>query len=136
MSPKEIVSQFVAAINKHDNDACFELMAEDFWFIDSEGRVYDGRKKSYWPDYFEIVPDCKISISEVLVSGNTVVLLGTASGTCTPDGTLIPENHWNTPAAWRAVVVDDQVKEWQVFADNEPIRVIMRRYSRSGAPGP
>jgi ketosteroid isomerase-like protein len=130
MSPKEVVSQFVAAINSHNNDACLRLMAQDFRFTDSEGRVFEGRKKEFWPDYFRIVPDYKISISEVLTSGDTVVLLGTASGTYTPDGTLNPADYWSTPAAWRAVVVNEKVKEWQVFADNEPIRAIMKRYSR------
>jgi ketosteroid isomerase-like protein len=131
MSVKDIANQFVAAINNHDNDVCYELMSEDFRFIDSEGKSYDGRKKSFWPDYFEIVPDYKISISEVLVSGNTVVLLGSASGTYTPDGTLNPDDYWSTPAAWRAVIVGDRIKEWQVYADNKPIREIMKKYKSS-----
>jgi ketosteroid isomerase-like protein len=135
MDVKDIANQFVSAINKHDIDVCYELMSEDFRFIDSEGRIFEGRKKSFWLDYFGIVPDYKISISEVLVSGNTVVLLGTASGTYTPDGTLNPDNYWNTTAAWRAVIIGDRIKECQVYADNEPIRAIMRRYSRSGTPG-
>ena len=33
--------------------------------------------------------------------------------------------------AWRAVVKDNKIAVWQVFADNEPIRAIMRRYSAS-----
>ncbi|HEY1939222.1 MAG TPA: nuclear transport factor 2 family protein [Candidatus Angelobacter sp.] len=37
------------------------------------------------------------------------------------------ENFWKTPAAWRAVVKDGKIAVWQVFADNEPIRAIMRK---------
>jgi hypothetical protein len=35
------------------------------------------------------------------------------------------ENHWNAPAAWRAVVRDGLIAEWQVYADNQSARKIM-----------
>jgi hypothetical protein len=38
------------------------------------------------------------------------------------------ENFWKTPAAWLAEVKDGKIALWQVFADNEAIRVIMRKY--------
>ena len=37
------------------------------------------------------------------------------------------ENFWKTPAAWRAVVKEGKIAVWQVFADNEPIRAVMRK---------
>jgi hypothetical protein len=37
------------------------------------------------------------------------------------------ENRWETPAAWRAVVEGGLVAEWRVYADNEPMRELMRR---------
>jgi SnoaL-like domain len=37
------------------------------------------------------------------------------------------QNFWKTPAAWRAVVKDGRISIWQVYADNEPIRAIMRK---------
>jgi hypothetical protein len=40
---------------------------------------------------------------------------------------LRPENHWTTPAAWRASIRDGLIAEWRVYADNEPIRQIMRQ---------
>ncbi len=39
------------------------------------------------------------------------------------------ENSWTMPAAWRAVVKDGKIALWQIFADNEPIRAIMRKNS-------
>jgi hypothetical protein len=39
------------------------------------------------------------------------------------------QNYWKTPAAWRAVVKDGRISIWQVYADNEPIRAIMRKGS-------
>lgn len=131
MSVKNVVNQFIRAINESDLEAIFKLMAEDHRFIDSGGQVFEGREdmKQGWVRYFNMVPDYKISISAVFVSENSVVLLGKASGTYTPDGTLKPENKWETPGAWRAVVSGDKVKEWQVYADNDPIREVMRKDS-------
>ena len=130
MGALETANRFVAAINSHINEDCLKLMADDFRFIDCLGTVYDGRDINFWPDYFNIVPDYRINISETAVSGNTVVLMGEACGTYTPDGTVRVEDYWTTPAAWRAVIVDDKIKEWQVFTDNQPIRKIMRRYHK------
>jgi limonene-1,2-epoxide hydrolase len=48
-----------------------------------------------------------------------VILLGMARGTYVG-------KTWSTPAAWRAKVHDDRVAEWRVYADNEPLRQLMR----------
>jgi limonene-1,2-epoxide hydrolase len=58
---------------------------------------------------------------------SVVVMLGKARGTYSTDGTLKAENRWETPAAWRAVVEGGLVAEWRVYADNEPMRELMRR---------
>ena len=106
MSVQEVAKEFVTAINRHDVDAIYALMAEDHRFIDSMAMVISGRDdmRKAWIGYFDIVPDYLITISEVLASGNTVVLLGIASGTYTSHGILKPENHWQTPAAWRSAL--------------------------------
>jgi hypothetical protein len=39
---------------------------------------------------------------------------------------LRPENHWEIPAAWKAVIADEKIKLWQVFADNTPVEKIAR----------
>ena len=56
-------------------------------------------------------------------------IFGSAQGTFSKDGQLRKENFWHTPAAWRAVVKDNKLALWQVYADNEPIRAIMRKSS-------
>jgi hypothetical protein len=33
---------------------------------------------------------------------------------------------WKVPAAWRAVVRDGLIAEWQVYVDNEPLRASLR----------
>jgi len=129
MDALKIVIEFVAAINKHSVKAMSELMADNHRFIDTDGAEVEGRipMKQGWISYFEMVPDYKITVTETFKSGNRVMLLGEASGTFTTYKMLKPENAWKTPAAWRAVVDNGKVTEWQVYADNKPLREIMRR---------
>jgi len=127
MNIEDIANQFIEAINDHDVDSLCGLMTEDHTFIDSGGDVYKGieNMRRAWSDYFKMFPDYTIDAPEFVVSGDTIVLLGKASGTCSVDGTMKAENRWEIPAAWKAVVADDKVKLWQVFADNAPIMEIM-----------
>ena len=127
---KDVINKFVEAINNHDIEAIYELMAEDHRFVDSMGRTVDGRDemKKSWVAFFEIVPDYNITISETFDSNDKLVLLGNASGTYTEDGNLRDENRWKTQAAWRAVVEEGKIAEWKVFGDNEAIRRVIRKY--------
>ena len=129
-----VARQFVEVINRGDVEAICDLMTEDHLFIDTTGKVCDGREKmkKAWIRYFAIIPDYLVDISETLVSGNTVALIGKASGTYAPDGQIRSENHWVVPAAWRAVIAGDKVKEWQIFADLEAVQEIARREKESG----
>ena len=128
--PRDVIEEFVNAINGHDIDAIYEFMAEEHRFIDSMGRAVAGRDemKKSWIAFFKIVPDYTISISETFNSDNIFVLLGHASGTYTQDGNLRQENQWETQAAWRAVVEGDQILEWKVYGDNQAIRKVIRKY--------
>jgi ketosteroid isomerase-like protein len=120
---------FVESINRHDVEAIADLLCEDHLFVDSEGSEVRGRQamRRGWAGYFAIVPDYAVAVERTFVSGNTVVLLGRASGSYAPDGRLLEANRWSTPAAWRAEVADGRVAAWQVYADNGPIRRLMRR---------
>ena len=129
MNGVQTARRFVDAINDHDIDALYGLMAGTHRFTDSMGMEVSGREamKLGWIGYFKMVPDYQIDIEETFDDADTVVFLGRASGTYTVSGTLKMENFWKTPVALRAVVDDGKVTEWQVYADNEPIRQIMRR---------
>jgi len=118
---------FVEAVNAHDPAAIVALSTADHRFIDSRGKQIAAEKlAAAWQGYFRMVPDYRIAVTRWIADGDTVVALGTASGTFTSDGTIRPENACSTPAAWRALIRDGKVAEWQVYADNEPIREIMR----------
>jgi hypothetical protein len=142
-SAESVAQAFVRAINRQDVDGLAALMAPEHRFVDSLGNVVEGREKmrKAWAAYFRMVPDYSIAVEETLCDGPLVLMLGLAQGTYvhtvdvdlpmgTPahsaDGKLRPENRWETPAAFRAFVEDGLMAEWRVYADNEPIRRLMR----------
>lgn len=129
MKPEEVALKFIDTINSCDAEALGKLMTEDHLFIDPGDTTGEGRAHMIegWKWYYGMVPDYRCEVTETFVSGNVVALLGRAMGTYSKDGTLKKENYWNIPAAWRAVIEGDKVKQWQVYADNDPLRRIMER---------
>jgi ketosteroid isomerase-like protein len=127
----DVVQRFVERINAGDAPGLSALSTEDHRFIDSLGNAVIGREKiqSGWTGYFGMVPDYRLAAKQWLIDGDVVVMLGTASGTYSPDGSVRPECHWSTPVCCRSVVKGDLLVEWRVYADNEPIRQLMRTNS-------
>lgn len=123
------VLKFEQLINSQKAEAVCSLLTEDSAFIDSLGNRVEGlaRLRGAWDGYFKMVPDYTISHEEIFANGNTVAMLGSAQGTYAPDTHIKKENFWKVPAAWKAVVKNGKIALWQVFADNEPIRAIMRK---------
>jgi ketosteroid isomerase-like protein len=123
-----LTRSFVDAINAHDVTAIAALTTPDHRFIDSLGHTIPAEQlRGAWEGYFRMVPDYRIEVTRWIVDDNTVVAFGTASGTYTIDGKPHPENAWSTPAAWRALLRHGKIAEWQVYADNEPMRALMRQ---------
>lgn len=129
MTPEEVAVSFVEAINSKQIDKLSELMTKDHVFINSDGTEYLGRERMSegWVEYFAMVPDYRIEVKETLTRGNTVVLLGIATGTFSHQGTLDPMNHWSVPAAWRAVIDGDRISVWQLYVNTEQMRKILER---------
>lgn len=127
-SPESVTNAFVRALNRQDIDGMLALMSPTHRLVDSIGTVVEGLEKmrAGWEGYFKTVPDYTLAIEETYASGPVVILLGMAQGTYTRTGEILPENHWRTPIALRAFVEDGLIAEWKVFADNEPIRRLMR----------
>ena len=122
------IAQLIECINRQDVEGLCRLMTPDHLFVDSLGIEVRGREpmREGWRAYFAMVPDYHIVVTDHLESDPVVALFGRAGGTYAPGGRVLPQNRWETPAAWKAVVRDDLVAEWRVFADNEPIRRLMR----------
>ena len=120
MNPVDTVLRFLDRINERDADRLAELMTEDHAFIDSLGQTIRGREKmrAGWRGYYAMSPDYWVSHEEIFQNGKQVAVFGAAGGT-------IAGTKWRTPAAWLAVVQDDLVKEWRVYADNKPVYDIL-----------
>jgi SnoaL-like domain len=127
LDPDRIALRFVNEINRHDVAALSTLMSADFRFVDGLGQEVRGkdRMREAWTDYFAMFPDYRIAVRDHLTLGPVVAFFGQASGTLAVGAELPVQNRWSTPAAWRAVVRDGLVTEWQVFADNEPVRKVI-----------
>lgn len=120
---------FVERINSHNVDDLCEIMAEDHVFIDSLGNRLEGREmmRGAWAMYFNMFPDYNVSATEVIRRGDVVALFGSACGTYSVNEELSEENRWEIPVALKAVIRDNLIAEWRVYADNDPVRQIMSR---------
>jgi ketosteroid isomerase-like protein len=125
--PERVAIRFVNEINRHDVSAISSMMSADFRFVDSLGHEVRGveQMRAGWVAYFDQFPDYHIAIQTHVGVGQVVALFGTASGTLAEGHGLLRESHWNIPAAWRVVVRDGRVVDWQVYADNTPVHRLL-----------
>lgn len=125
--PTAVVLQFIERINAADITAMCGLMPEDHVFIDGLGNRVVGREKlrAGWKGYFALFPDYRISHEEIFEDHDVIAVFGSASGTYAVDGKLPKENHWEIPAAWKAVVRNGLIAEWRVYCDNQPARKLL-----------
>jgi SnoaL-like domain len=123
----EVALAFVAQINAHDVDGIVGLMTPDHVFIDGLGSTFRGAEtmRGGWKAYLGWFPDYAVEVREQFSRENAVALFGKARGTYAMNGTLRRENFWEIPAAWRALISNGRVAEWQVYCDNDPARKIM-----------
>ena len=118
------VREYIARINAHDASGIVALCTPDHVFIDSLGSRLSGhtRLEQGWHGYFALFPDYRIEIHGMASAEDLVLACGLASGTHADSGAA-----WRIPSAWRAKVINGQVAEWQVYADNKPVYEILSR---------
>ena len=126
-SPVDTVLAFLKQINARNVDGLSALMTEDHVFVDGLGNRMQGREamRKGWAGYFRMFPDYRVSHADIFSQGDVVAAFGSAEGTLAVKEELPEANHWSAPAAWRAVVRDGLIAEWQVYADNQSARKIM-----------
>jgi ketosteroid isomerase-like protein len=112
------LDEFVRRINAHDPKGIVSLCTVDHVFIDSLGSQVSGheRLEQAWSGYFALFPDYRIEVETAASQNKVVLACGFASATHAAS-----KKSWRIPAAWRAVVRDSQIAEWQVYADNKPV---------------
>jgi ketosteroid isomerase-like protein len=126
----KVIRDFIEAINSANVDRIYNLMTNDHVFIDSQGNKMIGNEnmKKAWIGYFSLFPDYKIEITDTLQNDSIIVMLGYASGTYkTNKESSDDTNYWRVPASWKAIVVDEKVKFWQVYADNSVVIDIINK---------
>ena len=126
---ERLILDFVDAINCANVDKIYDLLTIDHLFIDSQDNKTLGRDvmRQAWLGYFSLFPDYKIEIIEILEKDSLVCILGYASGTYKNLTNENNSNHWRIPAAWSAIVEDNHIKKWQVYADNLIVMDIINR---------
>jgi ketosteroid isomerase-like protein len=129
MNPIEAVLAFFDAINQHDVEKLVGLMTEDHVFVDSLGSPLRSREtmRAGWRGYFALCPDYRVSHEQIFRDGSTVAAFGSAGGSIRAD-------KWQTPAAWRIVVHEGLIKEFQVYADNKPVYDILAKPGKPLSP--
>jgi dipeptidase E len=122
------LNSFIEKINQHDIDALAELMTDDHIFIDSMGIIAKGKDimKEAWKGYLDWFPDYEIKIDYITLNDENAGIFGKAKGTFSGKENN-GKNSFELYAAWRAMVVNGKVSEWQVYADNEEVRKIITK---------
>lgn len=125
----ELVIRFITAINSRNIDLISDMISENHKFTDSLGNIFRGKEvmTNGWTNYLHLFPDYKISVDEIFNNENKVMFAGKASGTYISSEDSAEENHWEIIAAWRALIENGKIKEWQVFGDNKPVYEIIER---------
>jgi len=125
----KIILDFVDAINHADIDKMIELMADDHVFVDSRDNKSTGKEllKQAWMFYFDLFPDYNIEITGMLQKKSLLCMYGYASGTYKNLKNADNSNYWRIPAAWTAVIKNNRIKYWQVYADNGVVFDIVNR---------
>jgi ketosteroid isomerase-like protein len=125
----KVVLDFVEAINNGNVDKIYDLMTDNHLFIDSQDNRVIGKEnmKQAWVGYFALFPDYKIEINKILEEDSFVCILGYASGTYKNLKNKNDRNHWRIPAALTAIVKGNQIKVWQVYADNSMVLEIIKK---------
>lgn len=129
MTSKQIVLEFVKAINDHDVDKIFDLMSDDHVFIDGAGNKQEGKygMKEGWQNYYQLFPDYSVDITDSIECDAIVGLFGYASGTCKMNNKKTNINFWKTTAAWKAIVENQKIKLWQVYCDYARLMEILKK---------
>lgn len=116
---REVVRDFVRAINERNLPALSTLMSHDHVFVDATGGVVIGRDAtmSCWADFFRLFPDYAIAVETVVQADEFVAVFGSVSATYNGNRGLVPMNRIGMPSSWLAVVREGVVQRWQVYAD-------------------
>ncbi len=127
----EVVCKYIKLINEHDIPGLLDITADDAVFIDSMGINTEGKNQMQkaWDILLTFFPDYTVQDKEIISKNGMVAVFGTAKGTLATDGKLLAENKFEIPASWIASVENGKITKWRVYADNQPVRKLIAKYS-------
>ena len=125
---RAIVEAMIAALNSGRAERIVQCMHPNGLFVGPLGDRIEGRAAlaDHWRAYFRVVRDYRIEIETLMIDDQDALLCGTARGTVHRGGIAVDGGDWRVPAAWRATSDGSRLSRWQAFADNEPLRRLLR----------
>ncbi len=125
-TPTDIFNQFVKGINTQNIDTMGLCMASDLAFTNPENTIYKGKAAALeaWKAHFAHFPDYQLHFTEIHEAGTAVMAFGTALASA---GNKTIDNSFSIPMAIKCSVTDDQIVQWQMYADTlKPSQVLDR----------
>ena len=128
MTNKQTIIAFIGSINAHDVEGLGALMSDDHTFIDAHDNQIswqreDARRLARLP---RVVSRLLHRSYRCVRGRDSFALLGFAGGSYQNQ----QSESWRLPAEWKAIVQNDLVTLWQVFADTKIPSEIIERNSR------
>lgn len=124
-----VFTEFVELINDHNTNEMGSFMTEDHVYINAEGHRITGKEQTLdaWKTLFSFFPDYWIDIRDIAETNTVVLACGTCSGTYTGYISGEPQHFFKIPAAFHAVIENEKIKSWQIFADTKVTGEILKR---------
>ncbi len=127
MTGRELAESFVEAIDSRDFARIEALVTEDHVFA-VNGEEHRGRDsvRQAWSGWWELVPNLRTRIEEVIEAEDHVVVRMISSGSMARwNGTLI-SGEWSFPVAAIARVREGRISEWREYCDPSPLWMLFR----------
>ena len=131
-SDHQLADRYVEMINTHDPDAVDRFVAEDY--VNHNAFVADGREanRQFWTVFFAGLPDVRVTMEDLVVSGDRVVGRFVYRGTHTGDLMGIPAT--GKPVEMRSIDI------WRVqdgmFVEHWDELNLMQMFQQIGALPP
>ncbi len=127
-----IVKEYIRRINEHDIAGLLEMTDDNASFIDSMGINTNGKLEmsKAWEVLLTFFPDYTVIAKDIISKNGMVAVFGTAKGTLAADGRILAENKFEIPASWTATIENGKIARWRVYADNQPVRKLIEKYSK------
>src|SRR4030095_4438101 len=128
-----VVKQYISRINDHDIKGMLDITSDNIIFVDSLGINTTGKlnMRNAWDVLLTFFPDYTVEVKDIISKNGMVAVFGKAKGTLATDGKILAENKFEIPASWTAVVRDGKIDKWRVYADNEPVRKLIKKYNKT-----